>query len=612
MSSQSIAFGTSGASGAPERPSGKLVPSTGLWVALVAGVVALPFLGSLGYGFVFDDDAHIVQNPAIQSWRGVLAYFFRSKVGHGVAALMNYNYYRPLFYLWFRVNHALFGLNPAGWHAATLALHLVASVLAFFLLRRYFSDPWIAAAGAVIFGVHPAHVESVAWVSGANDSLVAVAIFGCLLLRRRDMSPSGALRQTASLLCYGAALFIKEIAIVVPALIFLYSLLYSDGYDSGAKDAIRATKRVGSIAKAIRNVLPFVGVSAVYFAARIAMLGKFRAGSPWLSRSSMLLSVPSVFLFYMRHLLWPAKLSILYDFAPAAGAQDPRFLPSLLVILIAAAAACYGWLRTRNNAIPLAAAWIILFLLPVLDIAFFQKDDCVHDRYLYLPAFGLAIGVCALLKAFADSGVPAKRFLAAGFVVLVVPALALSTALQSRPWRNDISLYTRALQTSNNIGARINLASEYAKHDRLQEAADLLNPVAAQAPDNWLASYNLGYVNYRLKNTDLAERSLLRAIALDPTDANQYSILGLVDLREGKLDDASERFHQALSRDPSLEGCHLALGLILIGRDPQAAQAEFLQELKNHPDDLVALQQLNAVTKALSLTSANVQPPQHP
>ena len=216
-------------------------------------------------------------------------------------------------------------------------MHLAAAILVFFLLRRHFTNPWVATVGAIFFGVHPVHVESVAWISGASDSLAALGILGCLLLWKPNTAPGSAWRRAASLECYAVALLVKETAIVVPALIFLYDLLdVNPSYAASSADASEPAAAPGNrsenvsraphgFARAIRRTLPFVGITALYFVARIAMLGGFRVGVPWLSMHDMLLTVPALLVFYLRHLLRPVKLSILYDFLPVSSVLDPRF-----------------------------------------------------------------------------------------------------------------------------------------------------------------------------------------------------------------------------------------------------------------------------------------------
>ena len=104
------------------------------------------------------------------------------------------NYYRPVFLLWLMLNYQTLGLDHAAWHASAVLAHALATLLLFFLARRLTGDETAAAIAALIFGVHPVHVEGVAWVSGATEPLWAMLFFATLLLfvaRQETARPGG-------------------------------------------------------------------------------------------------------------------------------------------------------------------------------------------------------------------------------------------------------------------------------------------------------------------------------------------------------------------------------------------------------------------------------------
>src|ERR1700733_7642734 len=193
------------------------------WLALVIAVSALPYLFTLRYGFVYGDDTQIVNNPAISNWGSVTQYFVTPVwqfAGNGAMT----GYYRPLFYLWLRINDALFGMHPLGWHVASLCVHLLATGLVFFLLRRHFLSPRIAATGALIFGVHPVHIEPVVWVSGIAEPLAAVWMLASVLLWLRGRDTGNLKWEIGSLACYVAALLTMETAIILPVIVYAYAI----------------------------------------------------------------------------------------------------------------------------------------------------------------------------------------------------------------------------------------------------------------------------------------------------------------------------------------------------------------------------------------------------
>src|SRR3954464_1722278 len=161
-----------------------------LLILLLAGG-ALLYARSLAYNFVYDDFIQIVANPRVTSWTYAPSYFTEQLW----AGVQNASYYRPLLLVWMRLNNALFGFNPVGWHAASIALHLAATALAFLLARRILQDARAALLVAAIFLLHPLQVESVAWPSAANESLAAIFIFACYLFFLKSRVDSSANRN---------------------------------------------------------------------------------------------------------------------------------------------------------------------------------------------------------------------------------------------------------------------------------------------------------------------------------------------------------------------------------------------------------------------------------
>jgi len=238
-------------------------PFQGKYVGVIIGALsALVYIGTVSYKFVYDDLGQIVENPALRSWHFVPQYF-SSNVWAGLDT--SSYYYRPLNLLWFRLNYALFDLNPVGWHATSLALHALATTLLFRLVDRILDDRAVAILAALVFGLHPIHVQSVAWVSGSADPLVAIFLITGFLgyLNFRNTGKIGWL--AASLVAYGAATLTKEPGIVLPAIISVHECLqpskhalFRNTYDRVKGAAIAA--------------LPYVAVTIVYLGARIHAL----------------------------------------------------------------------------------------------------------------------------------------------------------------------------------------------------------------------------------------------------------------------------------------------------------------------------------------------------
>jgi Flp pilus assembly protein TadD len=560
-------------------PHGK-TPSTKLLLSLLILVTALPYLPALGFGFVYDDVAEVVTAVTAQSTESPAKFYFTSvwDFRHS-AVMMNSRYYRPVFRTMQRIDATFFGYNAMGWHLTTLGAHLAATVLIFFLLRRHFPDPWTAFAGAAVFGVHPVHLESVAWITGIPDPLATLFLLGSFLLWLKKLETRRVDLQFYTLVCFAAALLTKEISIVLPAIIFLYVLMGQCGNIhvlENEKNRFRA---------AVVEALPFGGVAAAFLGVRAVALPPLNNASlPWVPHREAVLTIPSALVFYLRHLIWPAGLTVFPDVRLVSSVKAPGFWVPVIILTSAAACAWAVWRGKRKDGIALAAlAWFALPILPVLDLALFFKDDFVHDRYLYLPSVGLAICCAAAARRlFGENPAAARRWIGLAAITVIVSALAVSTAAQSFAWQNNVTLYSRAAQLSSNPVPRIYLAAEYMNSGHLPEAREILERVVREVPESWTANYNLGLADYQLKDMPSAEIYLRRAIALDPGEPDEYLNLGLALLAEKRLNDAEAQLRSALARNPNGEEYHYVLGMIFMAQGKiEAGKDELRKELRN-------------------------------
>jgi 4-amino-4-deoxy-L-arabinose transferase-like glycosyltransferase len=271
---------------------------------------------------------------------------------------------------------------------SSVFVHVAVTYLVFLLPWRLTGDRWTAWVAALLYGLHPVHVESVAWISGIADPLLALFFLGSLLAYRKRRQPAGsAALLTASLLLYAMALLQKEVAIVLPAVVCAYVILLRPE-DQGWRAKLRS---------AVVAVLPFLAITALYLLARsLALRGMVRTITP-ISFRTMILTWPSLLWFYLKLLVYPAGLSPFYDVGYVTR-PGPRDFVLPLTGVLAAAALLWLWARrspARARTIAFACALLVLPLLPALYIRVFNYDDYAHDRYLYLPSVGFVI-LCAL------------------------------------------------------------------------------------------------------------------------------------------------------------------------------------------------------------------------
>jgi tetratricopeptide (TPR) repeat protein len=586
---------------------------------LVFAAAVLAFVASSGFQFAYDDRFQIVANPALQSWRGTLGYF-SSDVWTSYDPAHAQNYYRPLFFVWFRLNALAFHLQPAGWHLAGVLLHAVASVLAFRVLLRLSGQHFVSSVAALFFAVHPIHIESVAWVSGTTDPLMCVFLLGALLLFLRWMEQPSIAGLAMVAVLFALALLCKE-----PAIMLLPFLAVWVGI---APDVRLSRRKLFA-----HGVLPMALVAAIYLALRAYVLHGAAHAVNSLSWAQLVFTLPGVVLFYLRQSVLPIGLSFAYEM-PVQSALSGEFfwIPLLTLLLVAALFAAWCWRAPRYRATLIAAAALwLLWLLPLWNLRWLPREELVHDRYLYLPVLGLCLAVGVALaqwkEALAASGetestpeVPAASSSNAptaehpstttlliprssrpvALAVVLTVALLAATFLQELDCASDLLIWSRAYRVAPNSDVALsNFATVLFERGRMEEGFTLMQRELVLNPTSKVANFNMAYALHNSHNDRAAEPYAARTVELSPRNAPALRLLGTIELNLGHPEAAEQLLRQAVASAPQGEGFHLALAVVLLQRGNRAeAEQETLAELRLFPQSALAAQFLAQVRGA--------------
>ncbi len=577
---------------APPRRTGLPAAEPGhagrLLLAVALALTAIVYLDTLGFEFVFDDLPQIVNNAGIRSWSSVPG-FFTHHVWQMVVSGASGNFYRPLFLVWLVINYKIFGLHPAGWHLTTLLVHLAATWLVFVLARRVLRSEFGGAVAALVFGLHPTHLETVSWISGVTDSLLTVFFVGAFVawLRARAAAERRLPWGLAALALFGLALLVKEPAVVLPGLVFAYEWLQGN-----------PGERLG---RALRNAAPFLAVTGAYLAVRAVILHGVAHAMTVMPWRTVVLTCPSLLWFYIVHLLWPFRIAEFYETPYVTAADGRSFYVPLLLTLAVCALLLLWWRRSRSPALAFSATWLVLPLLPALNIQTFQYAELAHDRYLYLSSAGFAMLVALAVERLR---LGRTRFLgepwpAVAAVLGMAIVLGIATATQNVQWTNTLLLYTRAFEVApNNIHTVSPLSRELIRRGRMADALPLLERAAVLAPTDWEARFILADTCYLLGRYPEAERHLLEAIAIDPNSAAEYFFLGVSRLELRRPEQAEAPLRRAVAMLPQGKGMHQALARALAGQGKlDEARRELEAELRLDPQNQEAARQLQALAK---------------
>jgi len=575
-----------------DRTTGRLL----VYAALA--LTALVYAGTLRFGFVYDDGVQIVLNPAVQSWQNAPQYFTQQVWTNLLGAPPTY--YRPLFLLWCLVNFSLFGLKAWGWHWISVMLHLVATALVFRLAQLLTRDGVAAGIAALIFGLHPLHVESVAWISGVPDPLCSIFFIAAFLawLNWRDGGERRGAWLAASFVCFALALLCKEIAIVLPFVVGVYEWLAN--HERSLKRTARA-----SVQSAI-----FLPVMAGYLLARAAALHGLthpRIPLPW---HVVPLTWPSLVWFYIRKLFWPFGLSPFYDrpyvFAPSwslfwgpiLGIVAVAFLIVVVYRAIrrsgdqATESSDFAIIRSPDLPIarlfPFSLVWLVAPLLPTFEILSLEPREIAHDRYLYLPLAGFALLIAIAVRQLhlGEARIlrlPALQF---GIIAAVAVALGAATSQQMPYWANDILLFYRAVKIApTSDSATNNLANALLARGYYNQGIGLHEQLLRRNPRYWTSYYNLGNAYYKLHRYDDAEHALFEAAKLQPQNPQLFVFLATVQRENGHPREAEQNLREAIRIWPTGLGAHYMLGALLAQQQRWGeAAVEFRKELALDPE----------------------------
>ncbi|MGA7079700.1 MAG: tetratricopeptide repeat protein [Terriglobales bacterium] len=558
---------------------------------LVCAVTFLAYLSTLSFGFIYDDKPVIEDNPVIRSW-DFLTHYLLPQASASVEQPAGGSFYRPISVLWLRLNYVIFGLNPAGWHFALLAGHVLMTYLVFVVVEKL-SRRSTASLAAILFGLHPVHTENVAWLSSVNDLLMSVFVLASFLayLKFREGRKSK-LWMAASLVLFLAALLSKEPAAVFPFLIFAFALIFGR-----SRPAEAATPAWSSFKDSLKEGLvsiPYFVVLAIFLAVRKSMLHGAAQSLTTLSWSTMLLTTPSILWFDLKHLLFPISSSEFYSLTYVTTPGLENFLLPMLFLAAAALAVAY-WISTRLDPrlAVFASGFALATILPTLYLRAIAPGNFVHDRFLYLPSVGIVI----LIALAVESISPSKAFpeqqtgrVKWAVVAILCTAAFVGTLIHQLPWASNLLLFQNAMEYApNNPTVQVNLANEFANLGHYDRALPLYWSALKSDPSSWLSNYNLGYACYRTGRFSEAEDYLQRAIQIDDKDPDQFIYLARTQMERGKLTPASQNAERALQRGPLSPGFHFVLAKILeASGDRERAIAEYQAEVAAHPDNTLA------------------------
>lgn len=509
-------------------------------------------------GYVWDDDA-IFHNFLLRDAAGLVTLWTDP------AANFREEHYWPVTYTTFWLEYQLFGDWPRATHVISLAIHVINGLLLFLILKR--AGTRVAAAATLVFLIHPIHVESVAWAVERKDVLSAFFCLAALHLWISGLTarPRGAwLRLLPIAALFTLAMLSKSIAATFPAAMAVTAWMLHPAGDP------RPLRRHAPA------VLAMLALSAALVAVDLRVVSEKSSWSSGLYAADRILIAARALWFYAGEILWPMNLMTIHPRWPIPGAGPTAWIFPAAVGL----AAGLLMIGARRGGLRDAAGFSALFavtLLPVLGFIDFgyMKISFVAERFQYLAGIALVIPVVAaavraeeILRAHSvptpadepTNAAPGARRIAA---LALVAALGLTTFDYCRDYRSDLPLFER--------------------NTRL-------------APDTSLAFYNYAIALRKAeRGPDEVMARLLRAVELDPKNADAHNLLGVYYKEAGDNESALRHYRRATESGGRYHEAHYNIGLLLReAGDIEGAIAEYRRAIDLDPEFAMAWSNLGA------------------
>jgi len=455
--------------------------------AVLAGAVVLAYEPVRRHDFVsLDDNQYVTANPQVQGGitRPSVCWAFTSADGN----------WHPLTWLSHMLDCDLYGLAPAGHHLSNLFWHLAGTLLlvgVFHRLTGAFGPSWFLGA---VFGLHPVHVESVAWVAERKDVLSAFFWMLTLAAYAHYAQRPGVARYLMVVTALGLGLLAKPMLVTLPCVLLLLDWwplkrLEPAPVQEKAPAARRRARRTSFPARLARLMLEKAPLLALALASSALTL--------WAQRSAgAVKNVPLgyrlgqaliSYVAYLDKLFFPRRLAVYYPYR--TGTPSWHVLAAWgFLALITAAVILAG---RRRRYLLVGWFWYLGTLVPVIGLVQ-AGTQAMADRYTYLPAIGVSIMVGWGLWEVLHRSIWPRR---AGVLMLGVltAALVVGTRLQVRHWRDSLSLYGHALRvTRNNYFAHLLYGKALDRAGRTAEALEQFRQSVAVKPDYADGWYNLG------------------------------------------------------------------------------------------------------------------------
>jgi hypothetical protein len=475
-------------------------------------------------------------------------------------------------------------------HRTNVWLHALSTALLFTLLMRMTGALGPSTVAAFLFGLHPVHVESVAWVAERKDVLSGLCWILTLHAYVRYVARPRAGTYVLTLLLYVVGFLAKPMVVTLPLVLRLLDVwplrrIVID--ETGLRTSRRRWMRI-----VVWEKIPFYALAAAM--AMVTYLVQHQGGAvrtlQELPLGARLENAVTSTAAYLGSLLWPTRLAVFYPLA-----SHPAWELLLALVVLGALTWLALYTLPAHPYLYTGWYWYLFTLLPVVGIVQIGLQARA-DRYTYIPAIGLS-----LMVAWGGAEVwqrwPKIRLVLGGLCCVAGAVSVGLTARQIPYWENSVTLFQRAIDvTGPNAIAHGYLGDVWRGQLMYEAAASEYRKGLAITPQNVGLLVDLADTLLHLGNTAEAIPPLMEAVRIEPQDPVIRHLLGGALNRQERWTEAVPQLEEAIRLKPAFAAAHLSLGIALdrTGRKSEAI-AQLSEAIRLQPDSIPAQQALQII-----------------
>ncbi len=530
----------------------------------------------------YDDPYYITENPMIREG-------LTGKSALWAVTTFRAGFWIPLTWISFLIDYDLFGLFPGGYLYVNLALHILNTLLVYWLLRRMTGACWLSFLAALLFGIHPIHVESVAWATERKDVLSALFFLMAILAYLTYLKKPRPHIYALLALFFVLSLMAKPMHVTFPLALLLLDYWPLDRWRTEQPPRPgRSLLPADSFLYPVFEKIPLLLISAFFslfnimVARETDILTSVNVLSPPIRLANAVVSC----LEYLKKIIWPAKLGVLY---PHPGNSLTPTEIGLAAAALALITVVVLWNGRKRRYLVFGWLWFLGILFPVSGL-FQNGHQAMADRFVYIPMLGLII--IAVWGGF-EAALKFRFIKIIGICVtaVILAALLIRTHVQINYWQNSLSLFTRTLAiTENNYLMHDYAGIQLVQRGKLDEAYEHFQKAIAINPNYPDAYFNAGTYLMFHGRLGIAIAALQRSLELGIDGKNRRRAEN--NLRKARLaaknpDELISILEKSLALKPADSGLYLSLAELYAKTGRPEKAREYYQEgqaLRNRAD----------------------------